>query len=103
MKKSGLVWSGHEIMIYIGTNAQNLYIYIGINVHVTPAHGRTDGNVKVEQYSAEAESAILNKTLQNKCTSVGQKFLRYIKIKTAKKNSWEKAGETKRTGGKKDF
>ena len=46
---------------------------------------------------------ILNKILQNKCTSVGQKFLRYIKIKTAKKNSWEKAGETKRTGGKKDF
>ena len=36
-------------------------IYIGINAHVTPAHGqtdtRTDGNVKVEQYSAEAESA----------------------------------------------
>ena len=37
-------------------------IYIGINAHVTPAHGQTDrrthGNVKVEQYSAEAESAI---------------------------------------------
>ena len=37
-------------------------IYIGINAHVTPAHGQTDrrthGNVKVEQYSAEAESAM---------------------------------------------
>ena len=34
-------------------------IYIGINAHVTPVtDGRTDGNVKVEQYSAEAESAI---------------------------------------------
>ena len=53
-----LVWSGHENMIYTGINAQNLYIYIGINAHVTPADGRTDGNVKVEQYSAEAESAI---------------------------------------------
>ena len=33
-------------------------IYIGINAHVTPAHRHTHGNVKVEQYSAEAESAI---------------------------------------------
>ena len=33
-------------------------IYIGINAHVTPADAHTDGNVKVEQYSAEAESAI---------------------------------------------
>ena len=32
-------------------------IYIGINAHVTPADGQTDGHVKVEQYSAEAESA----------------------------------------------
>ena len=56
-RRSRLVWSGHENMIYIGINAQNLYIYIGINAHVTPAHRHTDGNVKVEQYSAEAESA----------------------------------------------
>ena len=36
-------------------------IYIGINAHVTPADGHTDTHMKVEQYSAEAESAI------NKC------------------------------------
>ena len=49
-------------MIYTGINAQTMYIYIGINAHVTPVHTQThrhtDGNVKVEQYSAEAESAI---------------------------------------------
>ena len=40
---------------YIGINAQNLYIYW----HKYSCHdcGQTDGNVKVEQYSAEAESA----------------------------------------------
>ena len=33
-------------------------IYIGINAHVTPVtHRQTDTHVKVEQYSAEAESA----------------------------------------------
>ena len=33
-------------------------IYIGINAHVTPVTDRqTDTHVKVEQYSAEAESA----------------------------------------------
>ena len=32
-------------------------IYIGINAYVTPADAQTDGNAKVEQYSAEAESA----------------------------------------------
>ena len=33
-------------------------IYIGINAHVTPADRHTDTHGKVEQYSAEAESAI---------------------------------------------
>ena len=59
--RNGLVWSGHENMTYIGTNAQNLYIYWHkCSCHACDTHtdGRTDGNVKVEQYSAEAESAI---------------------------------------------
>ena len=35
-------------------------IYIGINAHVTPVTDtHTHGHVKVEQYSAEAESAIM--------------------------------------------
>ena len=55
-------------------------IYIGINAHVTPADRQTDGNVKVEQYSAEAESAKSKRNFERKCLShsfgpEGQQFL----------------------------
>ena len=43
-------------------------IYIGINAHVTPADAHTDGNVKVEQYSAEAESAIHSSVQFQECS-----------------------------------
>ena len=39
-------------------------IYIGINAHVTPVHAQTDTHGKVEQYSAEAESATFYHLLQ---------------------------------------
>ena len=34
-------------------------MYIGKNAHITPVHTQRDRHVKVEQYSAEAESAII--------------------------------------------
>ena len=45
-------------------------IYIGINAHVTPVDAQTDRHTdthgKVEQYSAEAESAILTRNIDKK-------------------------------------
>ena len=47
-------------------------IYIGINAHVTPADGQTHTHGKVEQYSAEAESAIFNNFLPQYVKSPGR-------------------------------
>ena len=50
-------------ILYVLASMLKIYIYWH-NAHVTPVHGHTDGHVRVEQYSAEAESAKLQSRTQ---------------------------------------
>ena len=62
-------------------------IYIGINAHVTPVtHRQTDTHVKVEQYSAEAESAKIYLLYQKIVILASYLFLRMDRPKGKNNN-----------------